>query len=71
MRVESLKARVEIQKYEFESNPRVDYEFEFMSHEFESTSYEFESTISRIMKNSMKAQVNSPKIISSQLFGNS
>ena len=41
------------------------------SYEFKYTSYEFEFASSRIIENPMKTQVNSPKIISSKLFGNS
>ena len=55
LRVESLKAGVEIQQWEFRSTS---YEFKSTSYEFKSTGYEFKSTSLRIIK-SMKTQVNS------------
>ena len=75
---ESMSYEFESTSYEFESTSyefkSTSYEFESTSYEFESTSYEFESTSSRIIKNSMKTQVNRvlksssfPKIISPKL----
>ena len=52
-------------------NSKVRARIKSTSYKFESMSYQFESTSSRIIKNSMKTQVNTPKIISSKLFGNS
>ena len=69
LRVDSLKARVQIHEFQFTS-----YEFKYTGYEFRSTSYEFKSTSSRIIK-SMKTQVNTlnifpfPKILSLKLLG--
>ena len=49
-------------------NSKVQVQIKSTSCEFQSTSYEFQSTSSRIIKNSLKTQVNSPKIINSKLF---
>ena len=64
----SLKARVKIQKCEFQSTSyefkstsyefkSTTYEFKSTGYEFKSTSYQFKSTSSKIIK-SMKIQVN-------------
>ena len=59
--VEGLKARVEIQKWEFKSTgyelKYTHYEFKSTSYELKFTSYEFKSTKLRIIK-SVKTQVN-------------
>ena len=56
LRVESLKARVEVQKHElkFKSTSyelkSTSYKFKFTSYKLESKSYEFKFTSSRIIK---------------------
>ena len=78
LRVESLKARVEIQKCDFKSTSykfeSTSYEFKSTSYEFEYTSYEFEFTwIIKLMKTQVSSFKSSsfPKIISPKLFDNS